>query len=62
MRIFKADVERVCSRCGTEMIYFVQHVHGNYPLLDYVCPRCDLGMEEGEPSAEVTDESAGPSE
>ncbi|MFQ5919705.1 MAG: hypothetical protein ACE5I4_06645 [Thermoplasmata archaeon] len=60
--MFKADVERVCSRCGTEMIYFVQHAHGNYPLLDYVCPRCDLGMEEGDPPTESADEGASPSE
>jgi hypothetical protein len=59
MRIFKADVERVCSRCGTEMIFFVQHAHGNYPLLDYVCPRCDLGLDEEDSPAEATDEGAG---
>ncbi|MFQ6012154.1 MAG: hypothetical protein ACE5LS_00700 [Thermoplasmata archaeon] len=62
MRIFKGEVERVCSRCGTEMIYFVQHAHGNYPLLDYVCPRCDLGLKEGDLPKEASDEGAGPSE
>ena len=34
-----------CPKCGTEKIYFVQHTHGNYPVLDYVCPDCDLGGE-----------------
>ncbi len=62
MRIFKADVERVCTRCETEMIFFVQHSHGNYPVIDYLCPHWDLGEEEGLPSAEATDESARPSE
>ena len=38
-----------CPKCGTEKIYFVQHSHGNYPVLDYVCPKCDLGGEEGIP-------------
>jgi ssDNA-binding Zn-finger/Zn-ribbon topoisomerase 1 len=32
-----------CEKCGTEKIFFVQHAHGNYPILDYVCPKCDLG-------------------
>ena len=32
-----------CPKCGTEKVYFVQHTHGNYPVLDYVCPNCDLG-------------------
>lgn len=60
--MFRADEVRVCSRCGTEMIFFVQHAHGNYPLLDYVCPQCDLGLEEGDLSVEATDEGAGLSE
>lgn len=34
-----------CPKCGTEKVYFVQHAHGNYPILDYVCPNCDLGGE-----------------
>jgi hypothetical protein len=38
-----------CAKCGAEKVYFVQHSHGNYPILDYVCPRCDLGGEEGIP-------------
>lgn len=59
MPIFKADEERVCASCGTEMVYFVQHAHGNYPLLDYVCPRCDLGIEEGEPSGGSAHEGEG---
>ncbi len=62
MRIFKADVERVCIRCETEMTFFVQHSHGNYPVIDYLCPKCDLGEKEGQPPAEATDEGAGPSE
>jgi len=32
-----------CEKCGQEKVYFVQHAHGNYPILDYVCPQCDLG-------------------
>lgn len=27
------------------MVFFLQHAHGNYPLLDYVCPKCELGEE-----------------
>ena len=30
-----------CPKCGTEKVYFVQHTHGNYPVLDYLCPKCD---------------------
>ncbi len=45
MRIFKPGVKRICKKCGSEMVYFVQHAHGNYPLLDYLCPKCDLGDE-----------------
>src|SRR2546428_10938555 len=32
-----------CEKCGSDKVYFVQHSHGNYPILDYVCPKCDLG-------------------
>lgn len=42
------------------MVFFVQHAHGNYPLLDYVCPRCDLGVDEEE--REASHEGEGPSE
>ena len=35
-----------CDKCGTEKVYFVQHAHGNYPILDYVCPKCDLGGDQ----------------
>ncbi len=38
-----------CEKCGSEKIFFVQHSHGNYPILDYVCPKCDLGGDEGVP-------------
>jgi ssDNA-binding Zn-finger/Zn-ribbon topoisomerase 1 len=38
-----------CPKCGAEKVYFVQHAHGNYPILDYVCPNCDLGGEQGVP-------------
>ncbi|MEE9600263.1 MAG: hypothetical protein V3W22_00980 [Thermoplasmata archaeon] len=45
MRIFKPSVKRICKKCGSEMVYFVQHAHGNYPLLDFLCPKCDIGDE-----------------
>lgn len=35
-----------CPKCGTKMTFFLQHSHGNYPILDYVCPKCDLGGEK----------------
>ena len=35
-----------CEKCGSDKVYFVQHSHGNYPILDYVCPNCDLGGEK----------------
>jgi len=38
-----------CEKCGAEKVFFVQHSHGNYPILDYVCPNCDLGGEKGVP-------------
>lgn len=38
-----------CAKCGADKVYFVQHAHGNYPILDYVCPKCDLGGEQGVP-------------
>lgn len=44
------------------MVYFVQHAHGNYPLLDYVCPRCDLGTDENDEELELGHEGEGPSE
>ncbi len=37
--------KRFCPKCGTEMVFFLQHAHGNYPLLDYICPKCELGQE-----------------
>ncbi|OGS62432.1 MAG: hypothetical protein A3K59_02920 [Euryarchaeota archaeon RBG_19FT_COMBO_69_17] len=43
------EEKRYCPKCGTEMQFFVQHSHGNYPILDYVCPKCDLGGEEAVP-------------
>lgn len=44
--MFKPANGETCPKCGTEMVYFVQHAHGNYPLLDLLCPRCDLGEDE----------------
>ena len=38
-----------CEKCGAEKKFFVQHSHGNYPILDYVCPNCDLGGDQGVP-------------
>jgi hypothetical protein len=38
--------EEVCETCGTAKVFFVQHAHGNYPLLDFLCPKCEVG--EGE--------------
>src|SRR2546429_7441062 len=38
-----------CEKCGTDKVFFVQHSHGNYPILDYVCPKCDLGGDQGVP-------------
>ncbi|OGS48421.1 MAG: hypothetical protein A3K68_01395 [Euryarchaeota archaeon RBG_16_68_13] len=38
-----------CEKCGAEKVFFVQHAHGNYPILDYICPNCDLGGEKGVP-------------
>src|SRR5207247_11166611 len=38
-----------CEKCGSDKVYFVQHSHGNYPILDYVCPKCDLGGDQGVP-------------
>lgn len=40
---------QTCEKCGAEKVFFVQHSHGNYPILDYVCPTCDLGGETGVP-------------
>ena len=28
------------------MTYFLQHTHGNYPVIDYLCPHCDLGGDK----------------
>src|SRR2546422_11400759 len=36
-----------CEKCGSDKVFFVQHSHGNYPILDYVCPKCDLGGDQG---------------
>ncbi len=41
------------------MVFFLQHAHGNYPLLDYVCPKCELGGEGPTDEARVTDEGQG---
>jgi len=38
-----------CEKCGSDKVFFVQHSHGNYPILDYVCPKCDLGGDQGIP-------------
>lgn len=38
-----------CEKCGSDKVFFVQHSHGNYPILDYVCPKCDLGGDQGVP-------------
>ena len=38
-----------CEKCGSDKVFFVQHAHGNYPILDYVCPKCDLGGDQGVP-------------
>ena len=43
------EEDKPCPKCGTKMTFFLQHTHGNYPLLDYVCPNCDLGGEKGVP-------------
>lgn len=40
---------KFCEKCGAEKKFFVQHAHGNYPILDYVCPNCDLGGDKGVP-------------
>lgn len=46
LKIFPSPAEKkFCPRCGTEMVFFLQHAHGNYPLLDYLCPKCELGEE-----------------
>ena len=51
-----------CEKCGSDKVFFVQHSHGNYPILDYVCPKCDLGGDQGVPDWYVSptgrDESA----
>src|SRR2546429_8457074 len=36
-----------CEKCGSDKVFFVQHAHGNYPILDYVCPKRDLGGGPG---------------
>lgn len=41
------------------MVFFLQHAHGNYPLLDYVCPKCELGEEERSEGLGVPDEGQG---
>jgi len=40
------EQKQYCEKCGAEKKFFVQHSHGNYPILDYVCPKCDLGGDE----------------
>lgn len=40
---------RICDKCGSEKVYFVQHAHGNYPILDYMCPKCDIGVDKDMP-------------
>ena len=56
-------VPEKCPKCGTDKIYFVQHSHGNYPILDYVCPKCELGGDADIPewyqSADGTKKSSG---
>ncbi len=32
------EQKQYCEKCGSEKKFFVQHSHGNYPILDYVCP------------------------
>ncbi len=41
----KSGKREICENCGSEKVFFVQHAHGNYPLLDYLCPKCELGEE-----------------
>ena len=41
--------KQYCEKCGSEKRFFVQHSHGNYPILDWVCPKCDLGGDEAVP-------------
>jgi ribosomal protein S27AE len=48
--------KRFCPKCGTEMVFFLQHAHGNYPLLDYLCPKCELGEEPEGGGAVAEDE------
>lgn len=55
---FKSSTKRNCLKCGAEMVFFLQHAHGNYPLLDYVCPKCQFGEENGA-EAEVSNEGPG---
>src|SRR5205807_6918749 len=38
-----------CEKCGSDKVFLVQHAHENYPILDYVCPKCDLGGDQGVP-------------
>ncbi len=51
-----------CPKCGAEKVYFVQHAHGNYPILDYLCPNCDLGGEQGVPEWYSAPDGKGSSE
>lgn len=54
--IFKPEKEKTCEKCGAELVFFLQHAHGNYPLLDYMCPNCDLGEVEFPELSESEDE------
>jgi hypothetical protein len=38
------------------MVFFLQHAHGNYPLVDYICPKCELGQESEEGGLGAEDE------
>src|SRR5947208_1742809 len=65
------ESEEIASSCrvrsesafeASKGVFVLQHAHGNYPILDYVCPKCDLGGDQGVPDWYVSptgrDESA----
>lgn len=54
--MFESGTKHNCPQCGREMVFFLQHAHGNYPLLDYLCPHCDLGEGEADDKGEGTSE------
>ena len=50
------ESDKKCPKCSSTLVYFVQHAHGNYPIMDLLCPKCDLGGMDGESAWGISEE------